>query len=307
MNRFALGLISLLVCWSQAARLRCADEKPAPPRVAKNAKAVLDAVGPKSAPRVDLFKKASEYLLDLQQKTRALETQTLERRRGLETRLAEIARDRQIIERSSSSLTRRVAELEKENEPKRVKLGKDGSDSSRFGEESARVLEEVKKYFVWLDKHVQEGIPWMQEQRKSAIAKARAALAEPDASPLVALELANRLQEEEESLGRTIEAGRVRIEVGGEHRSIPAVRLGLLSIAYASEDGTIIGYAHAGQTAEQGKIEMGASASGETADKALQKVAAGYSTALAVLERKLTPRIVDFFIPGISVSNEERR
>lgn len=309
MNRTLLYLFGLGFLCIFLARAAGADSKTPAQQPPKAAKAAGDVPAAKQAPRSqDQFKKASELLLDAQRKLRTLEAETAERRRGLEARLAELERERQGLERSGPRLSSRIAELEKELETKKETSKKDAVEVARLTQESASVVDEAKKFLARLDKLVQDGIAWRQEPRKEALARARAALSEPDVAPKSAVEIASRVEADEESLGRTIEAGRVQIEVGGEQRSVPAVRLGLLAVAYASEDASVVGYAHTGQGAEQGKIEAGSGASGESAaDKALEKVAAGYSSALAVLQRKLSPRLVDLFIPSLPVGNEARQ
>jgi hypothetical protein len=94
------------------------------------------------------------------------------------------------------------------------------------------------------------------------------------------------------------------MEVAGERQSIPAFRLGLLAVIYMSDDGSILGCAQAGQSLEQGRIETGSSGE-DSAKKAIGKVTAGYESVLAILRRRLGPRVVDVFLPSVPVGGGE--
>jgi hypothetical protein len=261
----------------------------------------------RSASRPDQFQKASEALLELQRKMRALEEESLKRKRGMEDRLQDLLEEKRLVERSTAALTQRVTELEKDLDGKKRKLSTDEAEVSRLAAESAQVLDLVRKFLSRVDKHIDEGIPWAVDQRKDGVERARRALAGPGISPAAALALASRVHAAEEALGRTIEPGRITLNPKGDERSVPAFHIGLLSVVYASEDGSLLGYVHAGQKLEEGRIDTESADSKQSAGKALQRVMSGYAAALAQLQRKLTPRIIDVYVPTLSVGNEERR
>jgi len=159
----------------------------------------------RAAKRPDQFLKASEALLEHQRKLRALERETVERRRSLEARLAEITQEKQSVERSNASVAERVEALEKELEAKKSQVAKEEAAALELGGQAKQVVEAAKRFVQRLERHIDDGIPWMLKERKATLEPAKQAAGSPVATPGSAFLAAVRAFEAEEALGRTLE------------------------------------------------------------------------------------------------------
>src|SRR5262245_11518018 len=147
MLRIRSGLV--LACLLGATAGLMGEEKPAPANPAPSKDATKERAGAKTgdsrprptAKRTDQVEKASETLLDLERKLRTLEVAAAERRRTAEDRLADLAREKEILERSSAVLTRHVATLEKELETKKAKATKDEAEATKLTNQAGQILE----------------------------------------------------------------------------------------------------------------------------------------------------------------------
>jgi hypothetical protein len=311
-RRNSLALLCLLgVTGGAGGEEKAAPVEPAPGKEAAKARAAGGRARPgvpsrEVAKRADQVEKASEALRAIERQLRELEVTAVERQRTATERLEALAREREVLERSTAVLTQHLAAVEKDLAARKAKATKDEAEAAKLANQSGQIVEAARKFLARVEKHVTEGLPWQLETRKGAIAEARDALAAPGTTPRQALAVAGRIQEAEESLGRLIEPGTVVLEVAGEKRAVPAFRLGLLALAYASEDGALLGYVHSGQKIEEGKIETGAGQETEKQGEAAARVADGYQTALAILQRSLSPRLVDLYLPTLPASEERR-
>jgi len=260
----------------------------------------------RAAPAGGQINTLTQALLGLQKRARDLEAKSLERRRAAQERLDALAEEQKTLDRTVKVLSEQVTQLEVELAQKKEAATKDEKEAARLTRDEEAVFEAARRFVDRLEKSIDAGIPWMVEGRKDAAEKARRAISAPTQTPAKALSMAAALHESEEALGRSCEASVVDLELDGVERSVPALRLGLLAIAYSSEDGSVLGYVQRGQTLKEGNIETGGKEGDDKGrEKTLSRVASGYRTAIDVLQRRLTPRVVDLYVPVVPLAGGE--
>ncbi len=288
--------MGLAVLWIGAANLTGA-ESPAVGGANAEARANADADARRAAPAFEVANKAREELLDLGRRMRELEDGALVRRKAAEARLDALAAERQNAARAVQALKAHAEKREKELAARKELETKETREAARLESERKALLETIRQSLERLRRRIETGIPWKLAERKAAVDKALEALAAADAEPATALAGMRRLQEHEESLGRLVEAGVLEVDVRGERRIVPAIRLGLLGIAFTSADCSFAGFVGRGQ-----KVE-------EVVARALaaeERYGGAYIEALEILRGRRSPRIVDLYIPALPLNEETR-
>ena len=230
----------------------------------------------------------------LQKKLRRISQEALQDRKTQQRRLTELRREQHFQEKTlqafQKEVDKRQALLDEKKDKKRELEQQIESGNARAAAVSAQILE----FYSELQELVEAGIPWQKTQRLDSISKGRMALeGDQKNNPQFGLTNASRLQKEEESLGRLVESSQVLVEVPGKDDpySVDAFHLGLLAVVFASEDGSIIGYAGQGETLEEGmKI---------VEDK--PEAADGYIKVVEILKRRRTPALIDIYFPKLPV------
>lgn len=270
-----------------------AQERPGAPKAQANVEKRARA----SRPALELVNKASEELLDLKRKVRALEAEALEHRHAAEERLKDLAAEKRSLGRSLEGLKQQVPQRERELSTKKEALNAREREAARVHHEVSSFSEPLKQFLDRVDKLVEGGIPWKTESRRTAIREVKEAVSAPGSSPAASLAAIGRLQEEEEALGLTVELGTVELDLGTERWAVQAFHLGLLAAIFSSEDGTVVGCALPGQKLEEGARGL----------RGNREAARGYLLALDVLRRRRSPRLVDLHIPSLPGESEEAK
>ena len=281
------GLLAIVLLGLQApmVRLRCGEESnPESSSPSKEAGPVRSSIAPTSP-----LGKASEELMSLQHKLRELRGKSQEDRKSQEERLKEILAEGRAVQRTLDGLNEQVAKREKEASEKRSKVSADETAARKLKGPSQAIFVAMKDFLDRVEKHVEAGIPWKIEARKASIAQAREILAAPNAALASALQTVARIHTEEEALGRLVESGTVEIDLGYGRAAVQAFHLGLLGVIFANEDGSVLGFAQAGQKLEDGLASV----------KGNPAAAEGYMIAVDILRRRRTPSIVDLYVPSL--------
>jgi hypothetical protein len=294
--RAALHLPYLLLAFTTCADLRrplSAQEASEAAPSQKDARKDARGVRPSRAGS-SLLELASAELREIQRETRELRAQALEKRRTEHDRLKDIAAERRALERRLEALAAQVAKRETERDEKKTALEAAKKERQELEARAKELVGLVASYLERVETRVDRGIPWNVAGRKQSVSDARKTTVDEDASASAAVLAASRVQQEEEALGRLVESGKVTVEAGGESQEVFAFHLGLLGVVFANEEGTVIGFAQAGETLEDG---LGAaSASPEAAE--------GYLAAVDILRRRRSPSAVDLWIPRLKVRKE---
>ncbi|HVR74473.1 MAG TPA: DUF3450 family protein [Planctomycetota bacterium] len=270
--------------WSLGPSVRGADEAEEGRPAAKRPDSVI-------------IQRARDELLDLERKLQAVERRALARVKAEEERLESLAFQKLTAIRAVEVLKDEVVRHEKELGAKKENLAREEKDLLKLQLEEKGLLDPLRSALDRFERHIDSGIPWMKELRKSHVAPVRELVSGPEPEPARALQAIGRMQESEEALARTVEPGFVEVEIQGERKALPAFHLGLLAVIFSSEDGSVRGFVERGQKVEAGpeQVQVG------------PEVDTGYKTALDILRRRLTPRIVDLYIPSLKTGSEESR
>ncbi len=243
------------------------------------------------------FTRASGELLDLQARIRAAEARLLDRRRTSEERLRDLAAEKLAAERSLESLKGAGEAREKVLASLKASLAAREKEAARLQHELSAALEPLKQHFDRVEKLIDGGIAWKVNERKAAVRKARESFGGRDAQPAPGLQRAGLLQEEEEALGKLVEAGAVEVELHGESAAVPAFHLGLLGVVLVSPEGKIAGFAGPGQSLKEGL----------DASKGHTDASKGYLQAIEILRRRRAPGLVDLHVPSLPTQVEEAK
>jgi hypothetical protein len=241
-----------------------------------------------------LVERVSNELRQIQGRTRQERVQALENRKAELERLKGIAAESRALRRKLEALAEQISKLEKERDEKKAKLQKAEAERKKNEALARELVGRVKAYLDGVESRIAASIPWRKAARQTSLGEARKTTAGKSPSPSAALLAAARIQQEEEALGRLVESAKVNVKVGGEERQVFAFHLGLLGVVFANEDATVIGFAQAGETLEDGL--KAASSSPEAAE--------GYLVAVDILRRRRTPAVVDLFLPTLKVTKE---
>ena len=279
------------VCWIVCGAAFC------PGSTARGADEAEDGRPAAKRPDSVIIQKASDELLDLERKLQAVERRALARARAEEERLESLALQKLTAIRAVEVLKDEVARREKELGAKKEQLAREEKDLLKLQLEAKGLLDPLRSALDRFERHIETGIPWMKELRKSPAAPVRELVSGPEPEPAKALLAIGRMQESEEALARTVEPGFVEVEIQGERKAVPAFHLGLLAVVFSSEDGSVRGFVERGQKVEDGLETVQAGRETDT----------GYKTSLDILRRRLTPRIVDLYFPTLKTGAEEAR
>lgn len=238
--------------------------------------------------------KVNEELIALQWKIRAARARALENRKAQHRTIRDLAEQHRAVARTLEVFETETTDLEKELEEKKAKLAEEQKKLADLEEPTKKLLASMKEYLDKVEAHVDSGIPWQKTERKRAIKQVRDLLAAEDATPSAGLGAVGRIHQEEESLGRLVESGTVEVNLGKEAVAVQAFHLGLLAVIFANDDATVIGFARAGETLEEGlEATMGN-----------PDAASGYMAAVDILRRRRTPSIIDLYLPSLPVREE---
>jgi predicted RNase H-like nuclease (RuvC/YqgF family) len=254
------------------------------------------APSPSTEPAGALARKAREELQTLQRKLRDLESRSARSRKEAESRVRELAFERQVAERSVQALNDKVAALEKAHGAKRDETAKLEKEIERLQHELSGLNDPLSQYLDKVQEHVDKGIPWKLEARAGAIQKARQSFSGESSDLVRALAEARAVQEKEETLGRVVEASSIVLEIGDQKQAVPAFHLGLVAVCLVSDDGRLAGFVQKGQ-----KVEEQLQPASDPA------VAEGYKAILDILHRRLTPRLVELRIPNLTTGSEDSK
>jgi hypothetical protein len=224
-----------------------------------------------------------------------VELETSRIREGEEDRLADLVAEKAAVERSVQALNAQVEKVEKELALRKERLAREEKELALHQQELRALLDPLRQFLDRAESHIERGIPWRVEERRLPLAEARALLGASDPKPVELFEMVARFQQQEEALARSIEHGVVELDMDGERRGIAAFHLGLLAVVFSNADGTIAGFVQPGQKVEEGLLTA---AAGGAKDR-------GYAAAIDILRRRLTPRVVDLYVPELVVGSEE--
>lgn len=238
--------------------------------------------------------KASHVLQELQGKIRDLRVDALRKRKAELTRLKGIAAEKRALARKLEALRKQVDERQAEHDKKSKELAKLERERQGNVTQAKELVAHVSDFLGKVDKRIDASIPWRIAQRKESVRQALRATQGDSPVPGNAVLAAARVAQEEEALGRLVESQGVKVDVGGKTREVSAFHLGLLGVVYANEEGSVIGFAQAGQKLEDG---LKAASSADAAE--------GYLIAVDILKRRRTPGIVDVFLPKLELKGGE--
>jgi hypothetical protein len=242
-----------------------------------------------------------EALRGIRAKIRRVEAERLEKRREQRRRLQELAAEKRSVAQSLESYARKLEELEKQRDEAKGTLDELAAKTQALGTRGSALLERMDRFLEGVERRIRGGIPWKVEERLASLEQARKSLQSPAkdkrVSPGAALAAVGRIQKEEEAQGRLVETGVVEVKAGGERIAVQAFHLGLLAVVFASEDGSILGFAGAGATLEDGLKTV--------ADH--PEAADGYLRAVDILRRRRTPEIVGIFFHSMPTASSRGR
>jgi len=237
-----------------------------------------------------------EELLRLQDQLRRRTESALADRKQQRARLDELEAEARAARRQNDAIAR---QLEKQKE----RLASIRSESSaaetrarEIEEREGRLKERIRTFLSALEQRIAGGIPWKIEDRRQAVADAIQMLGDPRTGAAAALATLARLQKEQEAVGRLVETGTLEIETAGGPIAVQGFHLGLLGVVFANDDGTIIGFATAGETLEGGLEAV----------REVPEAAKGYQRAVDILNRRRTPELTDIHLPELPVEGGGR-
>lgn len=241
--------------------------------------------------------KASEELLSLQEEIRQVRAQAEVARVAQDKRLKELLDDERFVGRALENRKGELAKSEKEAAAKREQLKKAEEGVAQTRPKTEAVLGSLKGFLERLRKRVEIGIPWKIEQRLGVIDQALQLISVPNAQPVQSLQTVARIYMEEEALGRLVESTTMEVSLGQERMAVQAFHLGLLGVIFANEDGSVLGFAQAGQKLEDGLA----------ATRGNSLAADGYLVAVDILRRRRTPSIVDLYLPTLATGQSGKK
>ena len=92
-----------------------------------------------------------------------------------------------------------------------------------------------------LDQFVELDVPFLQEERRNRVLGLRETLERQDVSVAEKFRKVTEAYQIENDYGRTIEAYKATIDIGGQPRQVEFLRIGRVAFMYQSEDGTVSG------------------------------------------------------------------
>ena len=190
-------------------------------------------------------------------------------------------------------------EIEKQQELRDKKLRENEERAEKIKKlesEAATLAAPIRDYLDKLEATIAAGIPWKRETRLEQVSKSREYITHEDTPPNAALSTVLRIQKEEEALSRLVETSTLEIEQGDEKIAVQGFHLGLLAVIFASDDGSIIGYAGPGESLDDGLETV----------KQRPTAGEGYLRAVDILKRRRTPALVDLFVPTLSGAKSDR-
>ena len=250
-----------------------------------------------SVERTDQTKETkSEELLRLQDQLRRRAEEALANRREQRTRLDALTGEASAARRRNEAIEREIGKRERKLEEI------EGLDTAAR-EKSATILarEEALKsrmqtFLTSLGAKIEAGIPWKINDRRHSVRDASELLSDRRTSAAAALATLGRLQKEQEAIGRLVESSVLEVEVGAESRAVSGFHLGLIGVIFASEDGSVLGFAGPGETLEAGLATV----------EAHPEAARGYLHTVDILNRRRTPGLTDIFIPKLPLEKGGR-
>ena len=241
--------------------------------------------------------RASAKLLSIKQKIRDRHAEALENRRATRQRKRELAEEKNAVDRALKQYRRLIEERQAKLAELREKIAKADSRRQEIEVSGKGFRDKLIAHLAKVEKRVEAGIPWKIEERKASIKQARESI-ESDSTALSAvISAAARIQSEEEALGRSVETGNIELDLPSGKLAVNAFHLGLLAVVYASDDGQVVGYAQAGEQAEDGIQSEAGSAD----------AARGYLIAVDILRRRRTPTVVDLTLPTLPLAKTPSR
>lgn len=237
---------------------------------------------------------ASQRLIDLQKKIRDLKAEAFRNRKSMQARLGEISSEKKAVRRTIVSLGERVQKGREEIAGKRASLEKKETELEEKAAFSKTLREILEGYLDTVESLVQKGIPWKKSDRIKSLEQIRGVVTDENTNDSSALAAVGRLQEEEEALGRLVETSSLQLSLGGKEIAVQGFHLGLLAVIFANEDGSILGFAQAGQALEDGLTSVSRD----------EVAASGYLMAVDILRRKRTPGIVEIYLPSLPTAGE---
>ncbi len=241
------------------------------------------------------FGVANAKLRTARRELRDLEDEALKTRQSQIERERELVAEERLLERSLKHLEKLVAEREKKKAEIAAKIAEREQRLRTLGERAARVRAAIIEYLSAVGESVASGIEWQKEARLRSLEETKTAVKSESTEPAAALASAARIQSEQEALARSVETGSIKLDIGGETIAVHAFHLGLLAVVYASEDGSVVGFAPAGVPLERARsrdVDADAGA------------ANGYLVAVDILRRRRTPAVVDLVLPALDASPE---
>jgi flagellar motility protein MotE (MotC chaperone) len=288
---FRPGVLSALIfCAALGSARAVAEEEAGAPAGAKTGAAAAQSVTGSRASAVS-SSRSSQELLAIQNRIRDARTKALETRRSQNERLKDLGAENRSVQRTLDVLEEEIAKREREIREKKEALQGEEKEVEKLKKPTETMLAALRGFLDKVEAKVAAGIAWKIELRKNSISGVRDLLKSPGTSPASGLAALGRVQQEEEALGRLVESGTVEIDAGKDRLAVQAFHLGLLGVIFANDDGTVLGFAKAGQ-----KLEDGLDVS--IADG---KAAYAYMAAVDMLRRRRTPSLLDLYFPALPV------
>lgn len=224
---------------------------------------------------------------DLEKRLSELRAAWRKTRLTLERDLGRATRDVEARKAEDASLCEKLDGVKKE-------IAQVEGEKERINDFAKGLARATSSYFDQLDRLVRDGIPWKRARRRRAIKEARFFAEQDRPDPVTLLSAAERLQKQEEALGRMVESGTVRLDLSGTPREVQAFHIGRIGVVFADPEGDVAGFARAGESlADACKAFQGHAKARDT-----------YGRALDVLFKRRAPHVADLYLPGFDGKGE---
>lgn len=230
----------------------------------------------------------------LHQQIRDRRRESFERRTLAQERIEELTSQKRALERGNRALQKELDKRASKLAGQEAKLKEHQDTAKELNETYAEFRQRLTQFCDNVKQRIESGIHWKLESRINGLGLVTDLLKDSATSPAMGISAIGRIQSEQEALGRLVEPANFEIKHNEELIQVSGFHLGLLAIAFANQDGNVIGFAQRGQTLEQG-VE---------AVRNNPAAADGYLRAIDILERRRTPALVDLVLPFLPVAKK---
>lgn len=234
---------------------------------------------------------AAQELIRLQDQLRRRTEAALQRRKDQQARLDELDGEARAGRRQNDAIRRQIQKQEARLAEIRTKAETAAARAEEIETREAGLKETMVRFLERLEGRIQRGIPWKIEDRATAVRDAQQIIGDERTSAVSSVATVSRLQKEQEALGRLVEGGTLEVETDTGPKAVQGFHLGLLGVIFASDDGSVLGFAAAGETLEKGLETV----------RAVPGAAKGYLHTVDILNRRRTPELTDIHLPKLPV------